>query len=94
MVQPYLSSVDAAGETAIVLVDGELSHELRKGAVLRPGEVAPVRDDALGAAEVMYDPDLVRRDRRRRRRAGARRRGLRTISRRASAARRSTCAST
>ena len=60
MVQPYLHSVDATGETAIVLVDGELSHELRKGAVLRPDEVAPVRDDALGAAEVMYDPDLVR----------------------------------
>ena len=60
MVQPYLSAVDDAGETAVVLVDGEISHELRKGAVLRPDEVAPVRDDALGAAEVMYDLDLVR----------------------------------
>jgi hypothetical protein len=27
--------------------------------VLRPDEVAPVRDDALGAAEAMYDPELV-----------------------------------
>ena len=35
------------------------SHVLRKRAVLRPDEVAPVRDDALGAAEVMYDPGLV-----------------------------------
>ncbi len=59
MVQPYLASVDAIGETAIVCLDGEPSHVLRKGAVLRPDEVAPLRDDALRAAEVMYDPELV-----------------------------------
>ncbi|HET6663270.1 MAG TPA: hypothetical protein VFG94_03395, partial [Acidimicrobiales bacterium] len=59
MVQPYVSSVDTVGETAIVCLDGEPSHVLRKGAVLRPDEVAPVRDDGVGAAEVMYDPDLV-----------------------------------
>ena len=59
MVQPYLASVDTTGETAIVCLDGEPSHVLRKAAVLRPDEVAPVRDDAVGAAEVMYDPDLV-----------------------------------
>jgi hypothetical protein len=59
MVQPYQESVDTIGETAIVCLDGEPSHVLRKGAVLRPDEVAPVRDDAVGAAEVMYDPDLV-----------------------------------
>lgn len=60
MVQPYLSSVDRAGETALVFIAGELAHVLRKGAVLGPDEVAPVRDDALGAAEAMYDPELVR----------------------------------
>jgi hypothetical protein len=27
--------------------------------VLRPDEVAPVRDDGIGAAEIMYDPALV-----------------------------------
>ncbi len=59
MIQPYLASVDNLGETAIVFLDGEPSHVLRKRAVLRPDEIAPVRDDAIGAAEVMYDPDLV-----------------------------------
>ena len=60
MVQPFVDSVDTVGETAVVMIDGELSHVLRKGAVLRPDEVAPVRDDELGAAETMYDPDLVK----------------------------------
>ena len=59
MVQPYLASVDTRGETAIVCLDGTLSHALHKGAVLRPDEVAPLRSDELGVAEVMYDPDLV-----------------------------------
>jgi hypothetical protein len=59
MVQPYVPSVDTTGETAIVCLDGEPSHFLHKRAVLRPDEVAPVRDDGVGAAEVMYDPDLV-----------------------------------
>jgi hypothetical protein len=57
MVQPYEGSVDGAGETAVVCIDGEPAHALRKGPVLRPDEVAPVRGD--GAAEVMYDPELV-----------------------------------
>ena len=60
MVQPYLPAVDERGETALVFVAGELSHVLRKRAVLAPDEVAPVRDDDIGAAEVMYDDDLVR----------------------------------
>jgi len=59
MVQPYLTSIDDAGETGIVVLDGQPSHVLRKRSVLRPDEVAPVRDDAIGAAEVMYDPELV-----------------------------------
>jgi hypothetical protein len=62
MVQPYLASVDTQGEIAIVFVDGEPTHALRKRAVLRPGEIAPVRDDEVGAAEAMYDPDLVGAD--------------------------------
>ena len=60
MVQPYLPAVDEHGETALVFVAGQLSHVLRKRAVLAPDEVAPVRDDEIGAAEVMYDDDLVR----------------------------------
>ena len=60
MVQPYLAGVDERGETALVYVRGEFAHALRKRAVLRPDEVAPLRDDALGSAEAMYDPELVR----------------------------------
>ena len=59
MVQPYLEAVDDRGETALVYVAGEIAHTLHKRAVLAPDEVAPLRDDALGAAEAMYDPDLV-----------------------------------
>jgi hypothetical protein len=60
MVQPYVSGVEERGETAVVLVAGEVSHVLRKGAILAPDEVAPMRvGDPLGVAEVMYDPDLV-----------------------------------
>jgi hypothetical protein len=59
MVQPYQAPVDTTGETAVLCIDGEPIHALRKRAVLRPDEVAPVRDDGVGAAEVMYDPGLV-----------------------------------
>jgi len=59
MIQPYQPSVDTAGETAVLFIDGEPVHALRKRAVLRPDEVAPTRDDGVGAAEVMYDPGLV-----------------------------------
>ncbi|HLM32378.1 MAG TPA: hypothetical protein VK326_12020 [Solirubrobacterales bacterium] len=59
MVQPYQASVDAEGETAVVFIGGEPSHALLKNAVLRPDEVAPVREDWVGAAEAMYDPELV-----------------------------------
>lgn len=59
MVQPYLASVDTRGETAVVCIDGSPAYTLHKRAVLRPDEVAPVRADELGAAEAMYDPDLV-----------------------------------
>jgi hypothetical protein len=60
MVQPYLRDVDAAGETAVVFVDGGESHVLRKGPVLRPDEEAPVREeDGMGAAMVMWDEELV-----------------------------------
>jgi len=62
MVQPFHPTVDSVGETAVLCIDGEPAHTLRKRAVLRPDEVAPVRDDALGAAEIMYDPGLVTAD--------------------------------
>ncbi len=59
MVQPYLASVDERGETALVYFAGELSHVLRKRAVLRPDEEAPLSDHVLAPAEVMWDDDLV-----------------------------------
>ena len=60
MVQPYVESVEASGETAVVMIAGQVSHALRKAALLSPDEVAPVRTgDALGVAEIMYDPELV-----------------------------------
>jgi O-ureido-D-serine cyclo-ligase len=59
MVQPYLACVDEEGETAIVFFGGSESHVLRKRAVLRPDEEAPVRREGIAAAEVMFDEDLV-----------------------------------
>lgn len=41
MVQPYQSAVDEAGETAVVLLEGVLSHAARKAPVLVPGLADP-----------------------------------------------------
>ena len=38
MLQPYLPSVDALGETAVVYLEGQPSHAIRKGPLLRPGD--------------------------------------------------------
>jgi hypothetical protein len=59
MVQPYLERVDEAGETAIVFFRGDASHVLSKRAVLEPDEEAPIREDELRAAAVMWEEDLV-----------------------------------
>ena len=48
LVQPYLADVDQAGETALLFFDGEFSHAIRKGPLLRRGEKAT---RALFAAE-------------------------------------------
>ena len=45
MVQPYLDGVDRHGETAVVVVDGAVSHGARKAPLLLPG--APDPDDDL-----------------------------------------------
>lgn len=37
MVQPYVASVDARGETATLFFDGAFSHAIHKGPLLRPG---------------------------------------------------------
>ena len=61
MIQPYQAAVATSGETAVVVIDGSVSHVLRKGEILQPDEVAPVSDDWLGVAKAMYEPDLVQR---------------------------------
>jgi hypothetical protein len=38
MLQPYLASVDEHGETGLMYFDGQFSHAIRKGPLLRPGE--------------------------------------------------------
>ena len=37
MVQPYLSDIEAKGETAVVYIGGGYSHSVRKAGLLRPG---------------------------------------------------------
>lgn len=38
MVQPYIASVDAEGETAVLSIGGSFSHAIGKGPLLLPGE--------------------------------------------------------
>ncbi|MDQ8046583.1 MAG: hypothetical protein AAGC46_15295 [Solirubrobacteraceae bacterium] len=60
LVQPYQGRVDTRGERALVYFGGEFSHALRKGAILRPDEVAPLQEgNALGVAAAMFDKALV-----------------------------------
>jgi hypothetical protein len=59
LVQPYLPTVDTRGETALVYYGGELSHVLRKHALLRPDEVAPIAPGELAVAAIMLEDDLV-----------------------------------
>ncbi|MFN2561084.1 MAG: RimK family alpha-L-glutamate ligase [Jatrophihabitans sp.] len=51
LVQPYLEAVDEAGETALIYVDGRLSHAIRKGPLLPPGTARAVDAGALYAEE-------------------------------------------
>lgn len=41
LVQPYVASVDTAGETALIYFDGSFSHAIRKGPMLAAGAVHP-----------------------------------------------------
>ena len=50
LLQPYLASVDRDGETALLYFDGDYSHAIRKGALLRP--------DA-GATEALFAPEQI-----------------------------------
>ncbi|MGY1643279.1 RimK family alpha-L-glutamate ligase [Geodermatophilus sp. SYSU D00703] len=74
MLQPYLPSVDAAGETAVLFLGGRFSHAVRKGALLQRGEGVRQDRDSRGdlrpveptpaqreVAQAVFDavPDLV-----------------------------------
>lgn len=74
MVQPYLASVDDAGETAMLFLGGRFSHAVRKGPLLRRGEGVRQDRDSRGdlravdptpaqraVAQAVFDavPDLV-----------------------------------
>jgi len=50
MVQPYLTSVDERGETALLYFGGEFSHAIRKGPLLRPAE---------GPTEGFFAPETI-----------------------------------
>lgn len=51
MLQPYLETVDHAGETALMYIDGRFSHAIRKGALLPSG--APSTAALFAAEEII-----------------------------------------
>lgn len=50
LVQPYLAQVDSVGETALMFFDGEFSHAIRKGPLLRLDE---------GPTEKLFAPEEI-----------------------------------
>jgi glutathione synthase/RimK-type ligase-like ATP-grasp enzyme len=51
LVQPYVTDVDTAGETALIYVEGRFSHAIRKGAMLPPQMAHPLNELS---AETLY----------------------------------------
>jgi glutathione synthase/RimK-type ligase-like ATP-grasp enzyme len=49
LLQPYLPSVDREGETALMYIDGRLSHAIRKGPLLPPGAAPPAPPAPMSA---------------------------------------------
>jgi glutathione synthase/RimK-type ligase-like ATP-grasp enzyme len=64
MAQPYLSGVDAAGETALIYLDGRFSHAVRKAPMLPKGTVHDLSsyslyvDETIGA-RVPHEAELA-----------------------------------
>ena len=50
LLQPYLASVDARGETALIHFDGQFSHAIRKGALLLRGD---------GPTQALFAPEQI-----------------------------------
>jgi O-ureido-D-serine cyclo-ligase len=53
-VQPYVASVDARGETALLYFGGVYSHAIAKGALLEPG--APPTDGLFATEDIAVRP--------------------------------------
>lgn len=61
LVQPYLDQVDTAGETALMFFDGEFSHAIRKGPLLRIGD--PLVAGLFAPEQIEpREPDAAERD--------------------------------
>lgn len=58
LVQPYLPSVDARGERALVFIDGAFSHAVRKAPILRP-DVGPDSPSAEVLADLFTGEQLT-----------------------------------
>jgi glutathione synthase/RimK-type ligase-like ATP-grasp enzyme len=65
MVQPYVTSVDTAGETGVVFLDGRLSHAVRKNALLtgphRPTRGLYAQEEMTPFTATDEQVDLARR---------------------------------
>ena len=61
MVQPYLTSVDDAGETAMLFIGGRFSHAVRKGPLLARGEGVRQDRDSRGNLSAAV-PTTAQRD--------------------------------
>lgn len=57
MLQPYLSAVDADGETALIHIDGVFSHAIRKAALLKAGDTPPLDPHAFGDIQAREPAD-------------------------------------
>ena len=53
LVQPYLAEVDSHGETALIFLDGEYSHAIRKSALLAPDSRYPLDSGELYLTETI-----------------------------------------
>jgi hypothetical protein len=64
MVQPYLDTIDLFGETGQIYLGGELSHTIRKGAVLAgPDSGADHRFDSDGGMDIrLREPSAAERE--------------------------------
>jgi len=62
MIQPWCERVETDGETAVVFVDGRVSHAVCKAAILRPGEPpADSRPEAVSRCRLPRDMAAVAR---------------------------------